>query len=132
MPLTFCGHVLVTACAPVTALNCGMPAAVKIAAETEASFEIALERAAMEVPVDVAPPMVVLDETFTITADRAVSMLAASVLIAADTLAMSALITVESAVSADTASALIVAESAVLADAALEAALEIAGLDVAV
>src|SRR5438477_1803533 len=72
--------------------------------------------------------MVVLDETFAIAAERAVSMLAASVLIAADTLAMSALITVESAVSADTASALIVAERAVFA----EIAFEMAGLDVAV
>ena len=65
-----------------------------------------------------------LDRTFIadsasafITADNAVSMLAASVLIAADTDAMSALITVE---------------RAVFAEAALEAAFESAGLDVAV
>src|SRR5437762_3417317 len=52
-----------------------------------------------------------------ITADNVVSMLAASVLIAADTDAMSALITVE---------------RAVFAEAALDAAFEIAGDEVAV
>src|SRR5439155_17188631 len=120
MPLTFCGHVLVTACAPVTALNCGIPAAVKIAAETEASLEIALESAAMEVAVDAASapltmallrllmalwmpfteaPAALREETAQITADRAVSMLAASalmeVLITRSALKASALMTAE-------------------------------------
>src|SRR5947208_6383204 len=120
MPLTFCGHVLVTACAPEYDLNCGMPEEVKIAAETEASFEIALERAAMEVAVDAASapltiallrllmalwipladvPAAFFAETFQITALKAVSMLAASalmeVLITRSALKASALMTAE-------------------------------------
>src|SRR5438552_2164715 len=120
MPLTFCGHVLVTACAPVTALNCGMPAAVKIAALTLASLEIAFESAAIDTPVDAASapltiallkllsalwmplteaPAAFFADTAQITADKAVSMLAASalmeVLITRSALSASALMTAE-------------------------------------